>query len=71
MSGISTLSDEAIYFILNKLYEKKEYQKCLDILNEHESRLKGDGEFANRKELYTMAVEKKYPFNLEDEENGS
>ena len=66
MSGISTLSDEAIYFILSKKFEKKEYQNCLDLLNQFESRLKGDGEFAKRKELYTMAVEKKYPFDRDD-----
>jgi len=70
------LSNEAVYFMLDKMYDKADdpepdiraevYQKCIDFLTKHETQLKKDVEateiFNIKMELFKERLEKKYPY---------
>ena len=70
------LSNEAVYFMLDKMYLKADdpepdirvevYQKCIDFLTKHETQLKKDAEateiFNIKMELFKERLEKKYPY---------
>ena len=70
------LSNEAVYFMLDEMYDKANdpepdirvevYQKCIDFLTKHERQLKKDAEateiFNIKMELFKERLEKKYPY---------
>jgi len=70
------LSNEAVYFMLDEMYDKANdpepdirvevYQKCIDFLTKHETQLKKDAEateiFNIKMELFKERLEKKYPY---------